>query len=338
MRMATNSKYGIHAAMEKRVSRAKERGLQRPPGKPKQPNEVSQFGQLPGSTHAQMNFPITDKTIDVSKLQRPDVIQSVQQIDIMKDKDILGKRKPRWNDTAIPGNLPAGCYRFPDPAMKRANSVFQSIPEYEVNYRSDYIPKFNGPVKPKASRRGYNMTDLRDDSRMLTEDLTWKNDKGEICTGCVKAQSRKKGEQPNSIKPYTKPKWDFSTEEDAIQRREADEKRRSKALENGRKKGESIKATRMGLIGRHNAVAQRIREEKTLARAEPPLPRPPTPTKAAMARTDRQTKTYHHSGVWEFNENEGCHMWSDTGSYDEHGAGDTIKVVTEGRWSFAAPS
>ena len=31
---------------------------------------------------------------------------------------------------------------------------FQSIPEYEYNFRADYVAKFNGPVKTKDSRRG----------------------------------------------------------------------------------------------------------------------------------------------------------------------------------------
>eukprot|EP00656_Telonema_subtile_P030784 TRINITY_DN3376_c0_g1_i1.p1 TRINITY_DN3376_c0_g1~~TRINITY_DN3376_c0_g1_i1.p1 ORF type:complete len:323 (+),score=68.80 TRINITY_DN3376_c0_g1_i1:136-1104(+) len=305
--------------------------------KQKQPNEVSKFGTLPGSTHCQLDFPVADRSLDHSTLHSAQVTRSIAAVKASIDPDVLGKNKKQWNAGVLPGNRPAGVYRFPDPALKRRNSAFQSIPQYETNYRSDYIAKFNGPVKPNDSRRGYNITDLRDETRMLTDDLEWTNDKGQRMSGTVKPTARKQGEQPWSKKPYDKPAWNVSVEQDFTERHAVDAAVLSKAVKNSETKKEQISATRMGLIARHNSVAQRIREEKTAARAEAPLPRPPTPTKAAMARTERQTKTYQHSGVWEFNEREQRHMWSDTGSFDPMGNGDTVKVVTEGRWSFAAP-
>lgn len=307
------------------------------PRKQKLPNEVSKFGTLPGSTHCQLDFPITEKSLEATAIQRPDVARASAAVKFSKAPDILGKHKVQWNTGVLPGNRPAGIYRFPDPALKRQNSVFQSIPQYETNYRSDYIAKFNGPVKPKASRRGYNMTDRRNETVMLGDEVTWVNDRGETMHTCSVPVARTQGEQPNSHKDYDKPAWNVSNEQDMLERERIFTANTEKVVKNSEKKKQAITATRMGLIGRHNSVAQRIREDKTAARAEPALPKPPTPTKASMARTDRQTKYYQHSGVWEFSEAEQCHMWSDTGSFDPKGNGDTVKVVTEGRWSFAAP-
>jgi len=306
----------------------------------KQPNEISKFGTLPGSMHCQLDFPITEKVIDHGSIQRPIVKQSIAHVQRFKEADILKKHKQPWNQCQIPGDRPAGITRFPYPAMKRENSKFQSIPEYEYNFRADYVAKFNGPVKTKDSRRGMaHHCDLRDESRLLfDQDLEWKNDRGETMHGMVNAQSRKKGEHPSSLKDYDKSMWNLSTEYDTKARAAIDDEKRSEALKHCGKKNEMVASTRMGLIGRHNMVAQRIREEKTLARAEPKAPPPPTPTRAAMARTERQTKKYEHSGVYEYNTQEGCHMWSDTGSCDQGGRGDTVKVQTDGRWSFAAPN
>lgn len=309
--------------------------------KVKQPNEISKFGTLPGSMHCQLDFPITEKVIDHGSIQSSGVKQSVGHVARFKDADILKKHKKLWNNCTIPGDRPAGITRFPDPAMKRVHSKFQSIPEYEYNYRADYMAKFNGPVRSKDSRRGMaHVSDMRDETCLIwsNDDHEWINDKGELMRGTVVAQSRKKGEHPSSLRDYDKDKWNSSTEYDNVARVAIDEQNRRKALKHCAQKNDAVASTRMGLIGRHNMVAQRIREEKTLARAEPKRPPPPTPTKAAMARTDRQTKKYEHSGVYEYNTQEGCHMWSDTGSCDQHGRGDTVKVKTEGRWSFAAPN
>jgi len=309
------------------------------PRKIKQPNEISKFGTLPGSMHCQTDFPITEKVIDHGSIQRPDVKHAISHVARFKEADILNKNKKSWNACVLPGDRPAGITRFPDPAMKRVHSQYQSIPEYEYNFRADYVAKFNGPVRTKDSRRGLShMSDCRDGSRQLFGEVEWTNDQGETVKGCVPAQSRKKGEHPDSLKDYDKGTWNSSTEYNNIARVALDEENRSKALKHCSKKNEAVANTRMGLIGRHNMVAQRKREEKTLARAEPKRSPPPTPTRAAMARTDRQTKKYEHSGVWEHNKTEDCHMWSDTGSCDQFGRGDTVKVVTDGRWSFAAPN
>eukprot|EP00656_Telonema_subtile_P030787 TRINITY_DN3376_c0_g1_i4.p1 TRINITY_DN3376_c0_g1~~TRINITY_DN3376_c0_g1_i4.p1 ORF type:complete len:397 (+),score=99.85 TRINITY_DN3376_c0_g1_i4:108-1193(+) len=217
--------------------------------KQKQPNEVSKFGTLPGSTHCQLDFPVADRSLDHSTLHSAQVTRSIAAVKASIDPDVLGKNKKQWNAGVLPGNRPAGVYRFPDPALKRRNSAFQSIPQYETNYRSDYIAKFNGPVKPNDSRRGYNITDLRDETRMLTDDLEWTNDKGQRMSGTVKPTARKQGEQPWSKKPYDKPAWNVSVEQDFTERHAVDAAVLSKAVKNSETKKEQISATRMGLIG-----------------------------------------------------------------------------------------
>jgi len=50
-----------------------------------------------------------------------------------------------------------------------------------------------------------------------------------------------------------------------------------------------------------------------------------------------RVRQYRHSGKWEFREAEGCHMWSDTASFDFDSPGDLIRVHNPAGFNFAAP-
>lgn len=313
--------------------------------KKKQPDEISKYGRLPGSTHSQMDYPIDEKIFDVETLHRSDVKGAVSTVNRMKERDILGKHKG-WNAHTIVGNKP-GEVRFPDPCMKATNSKFTSIPEYEYNLRSEYIPRFEGVVAGKPSRRRFGVVDERDDRRVVLDgkyEPSWTNDKGERCTHLTKARSYKRGEQPITAKgedEWDKPQWNVSVStecmEDKIERETIYRAKEKKAMAASAKKNEKITTTRMGLLHRHNAVAAAIREKKTEARTAPAMPKPLPPTIAAIRRSERQTKSHAHTGVWEMNKTEGRMMWSDTGSYEFDSMGDNVKVHTSGAWTFAAP-
>lgn len=293
-----------------------------------------------------MEFPIDEAIFDAGHLHASNVKASVKEVNKMKDRDILGKYKKGWNNGSLVGNKP-GEVRFPDPCMKATNSRFQSIPEYEFNYRSEYIPRFNGPVTTKPDRRRFGQVDQRDDSRVIQDGKYqpgWKNDKGEMCTHTVKPTARKQGEAPITAlghAEWDKPQWNISTSteclEDRIERERIFEQKNKRALAAGAKKNAKITTTRMGLIHRHNAVAAAIREAKTEAREAPKKEEPLPPTIAAIRRSERQTRRYEHTGKWEMNATEGRMMWSDTGSYDFDSKGDNVKVKTHGAWTFAAP-
>lgn len=314
--------------------------------KQKQPEEISKYGRLPGSTHTQMEFPIDETVYDSSSLHAPHVKASVSVVNRMKDRDILGKYKKGWNNGCLPGDRP-GEVRFPDPCLKATNSRFQSIAAYENNYRSEYIPRFNGPVASKPERRRFGQVDERDDSRVILGGEYppgWTDDKGNHRIDCVKATSRKMGEQPTTAKgedQWDKPKWNISVSteclEDQLERERIYEQLQKKQVKSLAKKNAKITTTRMGLIHRHNAVAAAIREAKTEAREAPKPPPPLPPTIAAIRRSERQTRKYNHTGTWEMNKTEGRMMWSDTGSYDFESKGDEVKVMTDGAWTFAAP-
>lgn len=312
--------------------------------KKKQPDEVSKYGRLPGSTHTQMEFPIDEKIYDVESLHRPDVKSSVRTVNRMKERRILETSKG-WNAHTIVGSKP-GEVRFPDPSMKATNSRFTSIPEYEYNLRSEYIPRFEGVIQTKPSRRAFGVVDERDDRRVILDGTyEWTNDKGEKCSNMVKAKSYKRGEQPTTAlgdDEWDKPAWNVSvsteTIEDKIERERIYRAKEKQAFAASGKKNEKIVATRMGLLHRHNSVAAAIREAKTEARAAPKPPKPLPPTIAAIRRSERQTKHYQHTGAWEMNKTENRMMWSDTGSYDFDSKGDNVKVHTSGAWTFAAPS
>lgn len=314
--------------------------------KQKQPEEVSKYGRLPGSTHTQMEFPIDETVFESGNLHSSKVKESIKVVNRMKDRDILGKYKKAWNNGCLFGDKP-GEVRFPDPIPRASNSRFQSIPAYEFNYRSEFIPRFNGPVASRPDRRKFGQMDERDDTRVIQDGgypAGWKDDKGEFRTDCVKATSRKAGECPITAKgdaEWDKPKWNISTSteclEDQLQRERIYEEKQKAAKKSLARKNAKITTTRMGLIHRHNAVAAAIREAKTEAREAPKPPPPLPPTIAAIRRSERQTRKYNHTGAWEMNKTEGRMMWSDTGSYDFESKGDEVKVLTEGAWTFAAP-
>jgi len=318
----------------------------------KQPEEVSKYGRLPGSTHTQMEFPIDEVVFEAGQLHSDNVKQSITQVNKMKDKDILGKYKKGWNNGCLPGDKP-GEVRFPDPPKKASNSRFQSIPSYEFNYRAEFIPRFNGPVATKPDRRRFGQVDERDDSRIIRNngdgnyqyDPGWYNDKGELCTKCVGPTARKAGECPVTAlgeDQWDKPQWNISTSteclEDQLERERIYAQTQKKAEKSLAQKNAKITTTRMGLLHRHNAVAAAIREAKTEAREAPKPPPPLPPTIAAIRRSERQTRVNKHTGRWEMNPIEGRMMWSDTGSYEFESKGDEVKVLTEGAWTFAAPS
>ena len=42
-----------------------------------------------------------------------------------------------------------------------------SVPEYEYNYRSEYIPRMEAPIATKPDRRRFGQVDERDDRRVI---------------------------------------------------------------------------------------------------------------------------------------------------------------------------
>lgn len=316
--------------------------------KPKQADEVSKYGRMPGSTHTQMDFPIDERIYDAGSLQSAGVKAAVAHINLHKDHDILGKRPKSWSKCTLPGDKP-GVLRFPDPCKKATNSRFQSIAEYDYNYRSEYVPRFEGPVESKPDRRKFAIVDERDDNRIFRNNkCDWKNDNKELCQDPVKAKSYKRGEQP--LRPgghkWDKPTWNVSvsteTMEDKLDREAIYKKKEKQALKASAAKNQAITTTRMGLIHRHNSVAAAIREKKLeakdVAEGRGAIPKPLPPTIAAIRRSERQTKRHEHTGTWEMNKTEGRMMWSDTGSFDHDSKGDNVKIQTSMAWSFAAPN
>ena len=167
----------------------------------------------------------------------------------MKDKDILGKHKQKWNNGCLMSAKP-GIVKFPDPPLKvistltltpntvpdpnpnpnpnpnpkASNSRFTSIPKYEFNYRSEYIPKSNGPVASKPDRRRFGVTDERDDSRVIIDgkyQAGWKDDNGEIRYDCVEPSSRKAGQAPikafKAGEGWDKAAWNVSTSTECLE-------------------------------------------------------------------------------------------------------------------------
>jgi len=226
-----------------------------------------------------MDFPIDEVIFDPSQLHAPYVAKCIKEVDIMKDRDILGKNPKKWNNGCLMSNKP-GVVKFPDPMPKASISKFQSIPKYEFNYRSEYIPRFNGPVSSKPDRRRFGTVDHRDDSRVIIDGKYapgWRDDDGTMRYDTVEPTARKAGEMRlrHNIQ-WDKPAWNVSVSteclEDQIEREKIFQQKQKKAEKSLAKKNAKITTTRMGLIHRHNAVAAAIREQKTEAREAPKGP------------------------------------------------------------------
>jgi hypothetical protein len=70
-------------------------------------------------------------------------------------------------------------------------------------------------------------------------------------------------------------------------------------------------------------------------------PRDPAPSASFNRMTTRPTekvRSFQHSGVFEFNGQEGQWMWSDTASFVRESPGDLIKVHNPNAYNFASPT
>ena len=63
----------------------------------------------------------------------------------------------------------------------------------------------------------------------------------------------------------------------------------------------------------------------------------PTHNRLTTRPTIKQ-RSFQHSGVFEFNGQEGQWMWSDTGSFVRESPGDIVKVKNPNAYNFAAPT
>ena len=70
----------------------------------------------------------------------------------------------------------------------------------------------------------------------------------------------------------------------------------------------------------------------------PSAPKPPPTHNRQSTRPTIKTRSFQHSGVFEFNGQEGQWMWSDTGSFARDGPGDVVKVKNPHAYNFAAPT
>jgi len=63
------------------------------------------------------------------------------------------------------------------------------------------------------------------------------------------------------------------------------------------------------------------------------------PTYNRLAKEpSKKTRSFQHSGVFEFNKGEGRWMWSDTGSFERQSPGDVVKVHNPNAFNFASPT
>ena len=79
--------------------------------------------------------------------------------------------------------------------------------------------------------------------------------------------------------------------------------------------------------------------EMAAAREAALEPLPSTKNRCATSKKPSRRRSFGHSGVFEYNGQEGAWMWSDTGSFVQNDPyGDRNKVFDTNRGNYAAPT
>uniref|UniRef100_A0A6U4KM00 Uncharacterized protein n=1 Tax=Phaeomonas parva TaxID=124430 RepID=A0A6U4KM00_9STRA len=256
----------------------------------------------------------------------------------------LGRRQ-HWNTSVEP--LP------PHPVRCMINSVHDRANTYVYNYRAEVLPPKNLP--PATAPTKFTVTTLRGDSL----DTLKRQRTAEPLRAGYASRTR---EMPVHPSLEGKTRWDTGTiytgEEykTALSRQDAACKRNSRrfkpkrAYENPMERSKNharrireIKKTGAGFdpddfyttLKAETAKSIEFTTEEQLEKERRSMPTH-NRLAAETPRKHRQVKTFKHSGIYEYNEREGCHMWSDTGSFNRTSPGDISRTFHPSAYNFAS--
>ncbi|CAM9561628.1 unnamed protein product, partial [Discosporangium mesarthrocarpum] len=243
-----------------------------------------------------------------------------------ENKILLGGKPPGWRSSvSLSTSRLVG-------VRTKANSDLDPGKPYQYNYRAEVLPPKSPPPVPKAEKFKVSTVGLKEAKRRLASRAQYPDD--------TINHPKLVAEMPINPRLKEKPPWRPSTQPDPKERKAC-----LLAEEESCKRAARI---RNGLIRAYTAPEQQekarremIREVKrkgelrTLKELEPePLPS----THNRLAKDPiRRVRRHRHSGTWEYSEREGCHMWSDTASFNRDSPGDLVRVHNPQGFNFSSP-
>lgn len=221
--------------------------------------------------------------------------------------------KALWNQSSITAAL---AYR-----RTRVNSEFDRPNMYQYNLRAEQLPPKNVEHIPTAGK--FKIDVMPEETKRRIRAIR-------AADSVLNGRAKSVGEMPINPKLDGKTAWNQSSEflKGPVDARDSAVAVRARA--NSARHSTALK----GYVPPHKLdYSYRPPEEA------PSLPFAQSPTYNRHAtRATEKTRTFAHSGVFEFNGQEGQWMWSDTASCVRESPGDVVKVTNPNALNFASPT
>jgi len=270
-----------------------------------------------GSCKGPMQFPVDESVFPKPSNQ---LLARKKEIINYKRENTLIQPHPSWNQATNPNNPP--CVR-----NFALNHYFDQGLTRSFDFRSAKVPT---RIMPTLRRRKFDVIphDVTQD-QLLSETYS----KGPFKPYSIRGEERRNRMSGGGQKMS----WNSCTISSNKEREEAHKKRCQTAKINSSRWTQTLSApgsTYKSALEKSDDLRAEHKERRINPPPSPPLP--PTHNRYAI-EPNVKSRRYQHSGVWEFDEREGCHRWSDTGScVREDGRGDISLTINPNRPNFSS--
>jgi hypothetical protein len=236
--------------------------------------------------------------------------------------------QPRWNNSNQPENIIAI-------KRSRENSDHDRSNMYQYNYRAEVLPPKNVMHIPNPGKWGVTSF-----SKELIESIEMQKAGSRLLQG----QYKRTEEMPVNPKLEGKSEW---SKESRASRQEliSRAKKQSEASKRSSVRGMQSLDPEEYLTPqeKYESFRDGVRTLKTAGltkgyiaslNAKEDIPKHNRLAKESSSKE----RTFHHSGVYEYNRTEDLWMWSDTGSFDMEGPGDITRVRDPLAYNLASPN
>eukprot|EP00937_MAST-01D_sp_MAST-1D-sp2_P004463 g4463.t1 len=283
-----------------------------------------------GSIKAEVDYGPSQRVFHVTQVP-PAALARKKAVKRASCPDKLGLRQPGWNITAAdPEPL---CLR-----RQRQNRAYDRD-MFKFNYRCEVLPTGEASRRDVYGKFGPTAPGARGAAARAARAAAAAPD-----TRVALGHTKRVAEMPVHPALDDKHAWDAGTT--LLPPNHATTVMLSARREAARKRNSARKGARCVAAGRRPSLrarfaddmeALRVKRREALAIAEGRSRRPATAHSPARNRfavePDRRRQVTAHSGVWEFREAAGCHVWSDTMSEAKESRGDVVTVVNPDRWN-----
>lgn len=285
-----------------------------------------QIGNARGGTNFAPNQTVFHHD-DISEEKR----KRVQEVKKFARPNVAGNNDIDWNPSSKVNSKLVE-------RRTRENFVFDRSNTYQYNYRAETLPNPNPTPEDKPSKFRVTLRDTGKSSVSGTTNFESTNLK----------RTQELPIHPNLQTDFTT-EWNLSS---AIQKSNFDKSFND--LNRSAKHNTTVKTqklvkddTYISPFRRSEMIQEEVRRQKAEGRfnvqsnifqqEEEPVDRRTLVNQAAIEPSLKFTTT-KHTGVWEYNKQEGRHMWSDTGSFDYNSRGDAVFVHNPDGYNYAKPN